>query len=109
MFELPSCAYLAILHADARVCSGCARAASGHTAAPPPSSVMNSRRLMSNMGLPRAMDDRQVGRTRYARSLGRSSPQRHGLHQVTISHPSGLTSGSGGPLARLSRFAMMEI
>jgi len=31
----------------------CARAASGHAAAPP-SSVMNSRRLMSDMGLPPA-------------------------------------------------------
>jgi hypothetical protein len=28
----------------------CARAASGHAAAVPPSSVMNSRRLMSDMG-----------------------------------------------------------
>ena len=31
----------------------CARAASGHAAAAPPSSVMNSRRLMSDTGLPR--------------------------------------------------------
>src|SRR5262245_31253781 len=30
----------------------CARAASGHATAAPPSSVMNSRRLLSNMGLP---------------------------------------------------------
>jgi hypothetical protein len=30
----------------------CACAASGHAAPAPPSSVMNSRRLMSNMGLP---------------------------------------------------------
>jgi hypothetical protein len=31
----------------------CARAARGHAAAAPPSSVMNSRRFMPNMGLPR--------------------------------------------------------
>ena len=30
----------------------CARAASGHAAAAPPSSAMNSRRLMPDMGLP---------------------------------------------------------
>src|SRR5262249_50052689 len=30
----------------------CPRAASGHAAAAPPSSLMNWRRLMSNMGLP---------------------------------------------------------
>src|SRR5947208_2901174 len=30
----------------------CARAASGHAAAAPPSSVMNSRRFMSDMGAP---------------------------------------------------------
>ena len=30
----------------------CARAASGHAATAPPSSAMNSRRLMPNMGLP---------------------------------------------------------
>jgi hypothetical protein len=30
----------------------CARTASGHTAAAPPSSAMNSRLLMSNMELP---------------------------------------------------------
>ena len=30
----------------------CARAASGHADAAPPSSVMNSRRLMPNMGAP---------------------------------------------------------
>ncbi len=33
-----------------RICFVCARAASGHTTAAPPSSVINSRRLMSDMG-----------------------------------------------------------
>jgi hypothetical protein len=36
------------------IVAGCARAASGHAAAAPPSSVMKSRRFMSDMGLPPA-------------------------------------------------------
>jgi hypothetical protein len=34
----------------------CARPAGGHAAAAPPSSVMNSRRLMWDMGLPPAQE-----------------------------------------------------
>src|SRR5262245_55694644 len=40
----------------------CARAASGHAAAAPPSSVMNSRRLMSNMSLSPPWHGRSVYR-----------------------------------------------
>ena len=35
-----------------RIRSPCAQAASGHATAAPPSSVMNSRRLMPGMGAP---------------------------------------------------------
>ena len=38
----------------------CARAASGHAAAAPPSSVMNSRRPMPDMGLPPSADCRKL-------------------------------------------------
>src|SRR6516225_966555 len=51
----------------------CARAASGHAAAAPPSSVMNSRRLMPSMALPSP-------RVRPSQSLalgGNVDPQKH--------------------------------
>jgi hypothetical protein len=41
----------------------CARAASGQAAAAPPSRVMNSRRLMPDIGLPPAWRRRSVYRT----------------------------------------------
>src|SRR5215472_5155057 len=61
----------------------CARAASGHAAAAPPSSVMNWRRFMSNMELPRAMGDHRVG-------LSASRAAARLPTEVAISHPLGV-------------------
>src|SRR6516225_9004922 len=71
----------------------CARAASGHAAAPP-SSVMNSRRLLSNMELPVPWVTARIGH-RTAGPRGRPEPfgivpDRPSLHEVTISHTPGV-------------------
>src|SRR5262249_1608031 len=63
--------------------NGCARATSGHAAAALPRRVMKSRRLMSNMELFPRHGCRWVFQLRL---------QRHGFHEVTISHPLGVVS-----------------
>jgi hypothetical protein len=61
-------------------CAGfCPRAASGQAAAAPPSSVMNARRLLSNMELPAPWVT--GGPKPFA-----IVPERPSLHEVTISH-----------------------
>jgi hypothetical protein len=56
----------------------CARAASGHVAAAPPSSVMNSRRLMPNMGLPPRRPKQSIAKTQ-AGSWGRPRKRLDGV------------------------------
>src|SRR5262245_65012318 len=73
----------------------CARAASGHAAAPP-SSVMKSRRLLSNMEVPAPWVTARIGHGT-AGPCGRLDqfgivPERPGLLEVIISHPPGVDS-----------------
>src|SRR5262249_57814579 len=87
----------------------CARAASGHAAAPP-SSVMKSRRLLSNMEVPAPWVTARIGHGT-AGPCGRLEqfgivPERPGLLEVIISHPPGVDSrlvpfGSALPCSKL--------
>jgi hypothetical protein len=52
--------------------ASCARAPSGHAAAAPPSSVMNSRRFMSSMGFPIGPKPSDIAGYRHSGCRGRT-------------------------------------